>query len=57
MPTLPTCESGRRASAGRAPADEAAGSGTHPRNYLPSLIADHYKHEDAGFDLWSAAGL
>ena len=31
--------------------------GTHSRDHLSSLIADHYKQEDAGFQLWTAAAL
>ncbi|PHH86100.1 hypothetical protein CDD83_10711 [Cordyceps sp. RAO-2017] len=29
--------------------------GTHSRDHLASLIADHYKQEDAEFHLWSAS--
>ncbi|KAF4503966.1 hypothetical protein G6O67_008591 [Ophiocordyceps sinensis] len=29
--------------------------GTHSRDHLASLIADHYKQEDADFHLWSTA--
>ncbi|KJZ76824.1 hypothetical protein HIM_03701 [Hirsutella minnesotensis 3608] len=29
--------------------------GTHSRDHLASLIADHYKQEDAEFHLWSSA--